>query len=216
MTRPRILLADDHTLIAEGVSKLIESEFDLIGIIQDGQTLIREIRTLAPDVLLLDISLPSLNGFDAAQRIKTILPSLRIIFLTMHTDPSFVNDATAVGASGYVVKQSAASELILAIREVLDGRTYYSPSIADDSSKQSLSSTISERRHSSDLEQLTPRQREILQLVAEGRSNKEIAATLSLSLKTVEFHKHRMMRRLNLHTTAELTKLAITHRIVPT
>ncbi len=213
MTRPRILVADDHQLIAEGLSKLLEPDFDLIGIIQDGQTLLQKIATLAPDVVLLDISLPLLNGFDAARHIKKVAPNIKIIFLTMHAEKAFVEDAKLVGVSGYVIKQSAANELISAVRAVLEGRTYFSAELDAQQRTQTDSSLPSQQ--DSPLHALTSRQREILQLVAEGHTNKEMASILTLSLKTIEFHKHRLMRALGIHTAAELTKYAMEHRMVP-
>ena len=213
MSRPRILLADDHALIAEGVSKLIESEFDLMGIVQDGRTLLEKIRKDSPDVLLLDISLPLLNGIEAAHRIKSTAPTVKIIFLTMHAEPSFIKDAESVGAWGYVLKQAAAHELIHAIHEALNGRPYFS-SILKQTNKDSSASAPTHAKESSEEWVLTPRQREVVQLVAEGYSNKEIASILNLSLKTVEFHKSRIMRSIGAKRTAELTQYAITHRIV--
>ncbi len=214
MTRPRILLADDHQLIAEGLSKLLKPDFDLIGIIQDGQTLLQKIETLAPDVVLLDISLPLLNGFDAARHIKKVAPNIKIIFLTMHAESAFLQDAMEVGGIGYVVKQSAASELVMAIREVLQGRKYISAVIDRNDAKCENGSTSTEQNFLP-LNHLTSRQREVLQLVAEGYSNKEMANILNLSLKTIEYHKHRLMQALGLQSTAELTKYAMEHRMVP-
>ena len=213
MSRPRILLADDHALIAEGVAKIIESEFDLVGIVQDGRTLLEKIRIEPPDILLLDISLPLLNGIEAAHRIKTISPSVKIIFLTMHAETSFIKDAESVGAWGYVLKQSAARELINAIHEALAGRTYFSPFLTQTSDDQSGHMHHQEKNTQEEWV-LTPRQREVLQLVAEGYSNKEIAGILNLSLKTVEFHKSRIMRSIGAKRTAELTQYAIARRIV--
>ena len=213
MNRPRILLADDHTLIAEGISQLIESEFDLIGIVQDGRTLLDKIGQLEPDILLLDISLPTINGIEVAHRIKKLSPTIKVIFLTMHAELSFIKDAASVGASGYVLKQSAAGELIYAIREVLEGRTYFTTSKTPEGIKQGERYTPKGTDSPVD-GVLTPRQREILQLVAEGHSNKDIARLLNLSLKTIEFHKNRIMRAVGVKRTADLTKYAISHRIV--
>ena len=216
MNRPRILLADDHTLIAEGISKLIEPEFDLIGIVQDGRTLLDKIGQLAPDILLLDISLPLINGIEAAHRIKKLSPTVKVIFLTMHAEPFFIKDAASVGASGYVLKQSAAGELIYAIRQALEGRTYFATTTTPEEIEQGghHSPQASQETPSPVDSVLTPRQREILQLVAEGHSNKEIARLLNLSLKTIEFHKNRIMRTVGVKRTADLTKYAISHRIV--
>ncbi len=213
MKRPRILLADDHALIAEGVAKLIESEFDLMGIVQDGRILLEKIRKEPPDILLLDISLPLLNGIEAAYRIKTTSPAVKIIFLTMHAEPSFIKDAESIGACGYVLKQSAARDLIYAIHEALEGRTYFS-SFPTDRSKDQPAPLLTQAKETPEEWVLTPRQREVLQLVAEGYSNKEIGGILNLSLKTIEFHKSRIMRTIGAKGTAELTQYAIAHRIV--
>lgn len=213
MNRPRLLLADDHALIAEGISKLIESEFDLIGIVQDGRTLLNTIEQLAPDILLLDISLPFINGIEAAHRIKKLSPTVKVIFLTMHAEPSFIKDAASVGASGYVLKQSAAGELVHAIREALENRTYFT-SLATHEGIEPGEHPSPEETKSPVNSVLTPRQREILQLVAEGHSNKDIASLLNLSLKTIEFHKSRIMRTVGVKRTTDLTKYAISHRIV--
>ncbi len=200
--RPRLLLADDHAVVVEGLRKLLESEFDLVDAVYDGKSLIASARKLKPDIILLDISMPLLNGIDAARRLRKIVPESKLIFLTMHADPAYVAEAVQVGASGYVVKRSAASELVAAIRQVVQGKTYFTP----------LVSRVRAGRSGSI--RLTPRQRETLQLVAEGRSNKEIAALLNISVKTVEFHKATLMQRLGLHTAAELTQFAVKHGLI--
>jgi DNA-binding NarL/FixJ family response regulator len=202
MSRPRILLADDHALVAAGICKLLEPEFDIVGTVETGRALVEAAPALNPDVILLDISMPLLNGIDAATRIKQSVPGAKLIFITVHNDPNYVAEAFRAGASGYLLKRSAASELAAAIHQVLRGQLYLTPLVAS----QPVRSRAGLR--------LTPRQREVLQLVAEGYSAKEIAASLKLSVKTVEFHKSALMQKLRLHTTAELTKYAIERGLI--
>ena len=167
---------------------------------------------MKPDLILLDISMPGLNGIDAARQLTKLLPSTKLIFVTQHSDPEFVTEAFRAGAAGYLLKRAAASELLGAIREVLKGRHYVSPLVARDTLDSLLSSSRSEKPVS---EQLTSRQREILQLVAEGHSRKEIASMLNISVKTVEFHKATLMRQLDLHSALDLTKYAIKLGMIP-
>ena len=211
MKRARLLLADDHTLVLEGFRRLLEPEFELAGAVEDGRALVAATQKLKPDVVLLDISMPLLNGIDAARQLKKIMPELKLIFLTMHADPAYVTEAFRVGASGYLLKRSAASELVNAIREVLRGRCYVTPLVTKDMLGSVLGPSPERGTFSTDL---TPRQREVLQLVAEGHSTKEVATVLNISVKTVEFHKSRLTQRLGIRTTAELTKFAIQHGIV--
>jgi len=211
MRRPRLLLADDHTLVLEGFRKLLESEFELVGAVEDGRALVAAAQKLRPDVILLDISMPLLNGIEAARQLKKLVPDTKLVFLTMHADPAYVTEAFRVGASGYLLKRSAASELVSAIQEVLKGRSYVTPLATKDMLETFLGRALAPGKLPSEL---TPRQREVLQLVAEGHSTKEIAAILNLSVKTVEFHKARLMRQLSLRGTAELTKYAVQHGIV--
>jgi DNA-binding NarL/FixJ family response regulator len=210
----RILLADDHVLVAEGIQKLLEPEFELVGIVADGRSLLAATAKLQPDLVVVDISLPLLNGLDASQQLKKNHPNLKIIVLTMHSEPNFVTQAFRVGVSGYVLKQSVGSELVQAIREVVKGRTYVSPmvtqSLVDQAVNPSVSAASGEAGSGSGFAQtLSPRQREVLQLVAEGKATKEIASILNVSVKTVEFHKTRIMKELGLRSAAELTKYAI-------
>jgi DNA-binding NarL/FixJ family response regulator len=211
MKRPRIVLADDHTLVLEGLCKILEDECDVVGTAEDGRKLLTMVQEYNPDVVVLDISMPALNGLDAARQLHKLLPTCKIIFLTMHADPTYAKQAFQLGASGYLLKRSAATELILAIQAVLKDQFYVTPLIA----KEVLlplcdeSPLLSDNKHC-----LTPRQREVLQLVAEGRAVKESADILHLSTKTVEFHKTQIMRELNLHSTPELTKYAIAHGLV--
>jgi len=209
--KPRLLLADDHTLLLEGIRLMLEPEFELVGSVEDGRALLAAAKTLKPDVILLDISMPILNGIDAARRLRKILPSAKLIFLTMHADPDYVAEAFRAGAMGYLLKRAAASELLTAIRAVLKGNHYVSPLVTRNALELLISSPKPRGRFS---DRLTPRQREVLQLVAEGRSRKEIARVLNISVKTVEFHKGKLMRELNLQTVADFTRYAIEHGII--
>jgi DNA-binding NarL/FixJ family response regulator len=209
--RPRVLLADDHLLVAEGIRSLLAPEFDLVGVVQDGRALVEEAARLRPDVIVADITMPHLNGIDALVRLRQAGDRVPVVFLTMHQDVAFTRRALQAGASGYVLKHSASIELIAAIRAALEGRTYITPRIAGDV----LDAMRQGPERSDDpAASLTPRQREVLQLLAEGRSAKEIASTLSISARTVEFHKYQMMETLKIHTNAELIHFAIKHGLV--
>lgn len=209
--RPRLLLADDHTLLLEGIRLLLEPEFELVGSVEDGQALLNAAGTLKPDIILLDISMPVLNGIDAARQLKKILPSAKLIFLTMHADPDYVTEAFRTGAVGYLLKRAAASELLRAIREVLNGNHYVSPMVTRHVLE--LLATVSKPVGKLS-DRLSPRQREVLQLIAEGRTRKEIATILGVSVKTVEFHKAALTRELDFRTTADLTRYAIEHGVI--
>ncbi len=212
MQKPRILLGDDHALIIEGLRSLLASEFEIVGVAANGRDLVAEVDRLKPDVVLLDVSMPILNGMEAARRIREIAPAVRLLFVTQKSDREYVQAAFRLGAFGYVLKQSVAGEVIPAIREALANRYYVTPSLLNGIPEALVSPT----RNPSELfgGRLTARQREVLQLVAEGKSNKETAAVLKISLKTVDFHKARIMDELGLHTTAELTRYAIEHGLV--
>lgn len=211
MTRARVLLADDHAMVVAGLSTLLEREFDLVGTAGDGRELMAMAERLLPDVVVTDISMPLLNGLEAVRRLKKTLPSLKVVFLTMHGDVDFATEAFRVGASGYLLKHSAAEELTTAIREALQGRVYITPLIA----KGVLTAFMENPDAAVDgRPSLTPRQREVLQLVAEGRTVKEIASILDVAPRTVEFHKNGVARNLGLRTTAELTQYAVKHGIV--
>jgi DNA-binding NarL/FixJ family response regulator len=210
--RPRLLLADDHTLLLDGIRMLLEPEYELVGCVEDGQALLAAAMESKPDVILLDISMPILNGIDAAHQLRKLLPSAKLIFVTMHADADFVTEAFRAGAAGYLLKRSAASELLTAIREVLKGNHYVSPLVTRNALDLFISSAKTGGSKLAD--RLTPRQREVLQLVAEGRSRKEIASALSMSVKTVEFHKATLMRELNLRTVADFTLYAIEHGMI--
>lgn len=206
MKRARVLLADDHKIITEGLRSVLEPEFDLIGIVEDGRALVAAAKELDPDVIVADISMPLLNGIEAVRQLKKAGTRAKVIFLTMHPDVTYATRAFEAGALGFVLKHSASSELLTAIREALRGRTYITPMIAQDLMYAYRAG--GQRRHKA-APKLTPRQREVLQLVAEGHSAKEIASLLDISARTVEFHKYRIMEELNLRTNAELIQYAI-------
>jgi DNA-binding NarL/FixJ family response regulator len=211
VSRPRVLLADDHRLVAEGLKSLLSVEFELVGVVEDGRALVEAARKLRPDVIVADITMPHLNGIDALAQLKQDDEQVRVVFLTMHPEVAYARRALEAGALGYVLKHSAPSELIAAIRAALDGKTWLTPAVAG----EVLQSMKGEPEKAGDpVASLTPRQREILQLLAEGRSAKEVGAALGVSARTVEFHKYQMMERLDLHTSAELVHFAIKHGIV--
>jgi DNA-binding NarL/FixJ family response regulator len=211
VSRPRVLLADDHRLVAEGLKSLLSVEFELVGVVEDGRALVEAARKLRPDVIVADITMPHLNGIDALAQLKQDDEQVRVVFLTMHPEVAYARRALEAGALGYVLKHSAPAELIAAIRAALDGKTWLTPAVAG----EVLQSMKGEPEKAGDpVASLTPRQREILQLLAEGRSAKEVGAALGVSARTVEFHKYQMMERLDLHTSAELVHFAIKHGIV--
>ena len=212
MKKPRVLMADDHSLILAGLRKLVEVDCDVVGMVEDGRALVEAAQKLRPDLILLDISMPLLNGLEAARQLRTLVPESKLIFLTMHASPTYATEAFQVGASGYLLKRSAASELSLAIRSVLQGQYYLTPLLTKDVLDSVLKPSTGERGKPVSTA-LTARQREVLQLVAEGRGTKAIAEILNVSVKTVEFHKTRIMKQLDIHTTADLTKYAVTHGI---
>lgn len=204
-TRARLLLADDHTLLLEGMRQLLEPEFEVIGLCSDGRSLLRSAEQLRPDVVLLDISMPLLNGLDAAMHLRKVLPSIHIVFVTMHADAEYVRAAFRAGGAGYLVKRCAGAELVTAVRQVLRGQTYVSPRI------QGSDGGVLDVSAGSEDPTLTLRQREVLQLVAEGYTDKEIASLLFVSDKTVEFHKASIRKHLGLRSTAEMVRYAIKH-----
>jgi DNA-binding NarL/FixJ family response regulator len=211
MSRPRVLLADDHRMIAEALKSLLEQEFELVGVVEDGRQLVETARHLRPDVIVADITMPHLNGIDALTQLKRDNPDVRVVFLTMHKDAAYARRALDAGARGYVLKHSAQAELFLAVRAALDGETYISPMLAGEIF-QDLK--VSPDHPTNPVGVLTPRQREILQLFAEGVSTKEIASRLDISPRTVEFHKYQLMDSLNLQSSAELIHFAIKNGIV--
>jgi DNA-binding NarL/FixJ family response regulator len=199
-------LADDHVLLLEAFRALLEPEFEVVGAVTDGRALLAEFSRLNPDVVLIDISMPLLNGLDAGRQLKMQQRSVKLIYLTMNPDPDLAGEALRLGASGYVLKSSAASELTQAIREALRGRSYITPLIARD-----VVGALIERRAGPEL---TVRQREVLQLLAEGRSMKEVGNILNVAPRTVAFHKYRMMEQLKLKTSAELVQFAVRQGVV--
>jgi DNA-binding NarL/FixJ family response regulator len=210
--RCRVLLADDHTLLLEAFAKMLEHDYTVVGTVSDGRALLSAAAELMPDVIILDIAMPLLNGLDAARKLKKTMPKVKLIFLTMNEDPSVANEALRAGASGYLLKTSAFSELSKAIHEALCGRFYVTPLIAQGMADSSSWQPVDDRG----IPQLTPRQREVLQLLAEGRSMKEVARILNVTPRTVAFHKYRMMKELNLQNNADLIRFALREHIVPT
>lgn len=211
MKRPRVLLADDHRMVAEGLKSLLAAEFDLVAIVEDGRAMIEAAKKLQPDVIITDITMPQLNGIDALAQLKKADPFVKVVFLTMHHDVAYARRALESGASGFILKHSAPAELVMAVRAALDGKTFITPALAGEvfDSMQHGPPKVADPSTA-----LTPRQREILQQVAEGRSAKEIAAMLGISTRTVEFHKYQMMESLHIENSAELIHFAIKHGFV--
>lgn len=207
----RVLLADDHEIVVEGLRRILEPRFDLVAAVADGRALLVEAEKLRPDVIVTDISMPSLNGLDAVRQLKKRGVKAKIVFLTMHADADLATEAFAAGAAGYVLKSSAGRELIEAIDTVLDGRVYLTPSIQQGVLEAFMKAGGEPENASIEL---TQRQREVLQLVAEGRTMKEIASTLDVSPRTVESHKYDLMQKLGMKTTAELIHYAIKRSII--
>ena len=209
VARPRILLADDHTMVIEGLrSLLIEKNQDVVGVVADGRALLEAAPKLKPDVVILDISMPLMNGLDAAAKLRQLLPNVKIVFLTMKDDPNLAAAVLGLGPVGYVLKHSAASELLMAITEVLHGRSYVTPRLKPENW------AVREARAQQFSKDLTPRQREVLQLLAEGRPMKEVGGILNVSEKTVMFHKYHIMRSFNLKSNAELVLLALKQGLI--
>jgi len=211
MPRPRLLLADDHRMFSEGLRRILEPEYEVVGFSEDGRDLLEAAERLRPDVIVADISMPLLNGIDVARRIKKRPYAPKIVFLSMHEDPTFAAAAFQAGASAYVLKRSPPEEIVAAIQEALRGNSYISPRVAGD-----LLTTLLQKseRPEKFKPELSARQREILQLFAEGKSAKEVAVILEISVRTVEFHKYRIMQATGARTIAELTRYAIAHGIV--
>ncbi len=207
VSRPRLLIADDHQLVLEGIKRIVEPECTVAGIATTGQDILTLARDEQPDIVLLDMTLPLLNGIEVARKLKVTQPQIKIIFVTMQVKRDYVREAFDAGASGYVAKQAAASDLLEAIHEVLDGHFYLSPVISASADGVPRPGELPPELFRS----LTPRQREVLQLVAEGKSAKEIASLLNISVKTVEFHKKHLMQQLHARSTAELIRYAVEH-----
>ena len=211
INRSRVLIADDHNLVAELCKRLLETEFDVIGVVSDGRALVRTAGELRPDVVVLDIAMPILNGLDAGRQLKAMLPGVKLVYLTMNPDVDVAAEAFRRGASGYLLKTCAAADIVLAVRDVLRGKSYMSPALPREVvnflRKQ-------DRKMVYEDERLTQRQREVLQLLAEGKVMKEVSSILHMSTRTVAYHKYRMMEVLGAKSTAELVKYAIKNHIV--
>jgi DNA-binding NarL/FixJ family response regulator len=205
LNRPRVLLADDHLMLREAFARLIEPNCDVVGSVPDGRTLLKSAPDLRPDVIVLDISMPLLNGLDAARQLKSTMPEVKIIFLTVNEDPDLAAEAIRAGASGYLLKNSAAAELLQAIDEAMCGCTYITPLIA----KGLVDNLLHEGKSAAKSEQTSLRQREVLQLLAEGKTMKQIAAILGIKPRTVAFHKYGTMKQLGAKSTADLIKIAV-------
>ncbi len=208
MRAPRVLLADDHALLLGAFEKLLAGECEIVGQASDGRALVAAADVLKPDVIVLDIAMPLLNGLEAGRQIKRKLPDVKLVFLTMNEDPELAAEAFRSGASAYLLKRSAASELTTAIREVMNGRSYVTPLMTG-----GMVGSLLKVKDTGDAD-LTSRQREVLQLLAEGHSMKEVASLLNLTPRTVAFHKYEMMKRLNVNSTAELIQYAVKRHIV--
>lgn len=206
---PRVILADDHTILAEAFRKLLETHCDIIATVSDGHALLDIAPVLRPDVVVLDIAMPILNGLEAGRRIKELVPTIKLIFLTMNEDPDLAVEAIRIGASGYLLKKSAASELFKAIQAALRGKSYVTPQIAKGMEDAFIKDPEGKKHFS-----LTARQREVVQLLAEGKSMKEAADILNVATRTIAFHKYRIMEDLKLKTTAELIQFAMKNHIV--
>lgn len=211
MKKPRVLLADDHSFVLEGFKKLLEDHCQLVGAVEDGRTLIETTLNLQPDLVILDISMPRLNGIEAAKKLKKQAPAVKLIFVTMHADMAYIDAAFRAGASGYLLKRSAATELMQAVQSVMNDKFYMTPLITKEVMTSFLNPT---QPRLATIDDLTTRQHEILQLVAEGLSAKEIADQLKISHRTVEFHKTKIMEQLNVHSTTDLIKYAMAHGFV--
>jgi len=210
MSGIKVLLADDHVIVAEGIKSLLQSEFDLVGTVADGRALLEAAKRLKPNVIVADISMPLLNGIDALRLMKKDGQPAKVVFLTMHSEAQLAAEAFRAGASGYLLKQAAGEELIGAIREIVKGRSYVTPLIAQD-----VLSLLMDTNGSVDTAvDLTPRQREVLQLIAEGRTMKEVGTILNISTRTVESHKYEIMHLIGAKTTAELIQYAIRMGVV--
>ncbi|HEX5703565.1 MAG TPA: response regulator transcription factor [Pyrinomonadaceae bacterium] len=213
MKRPRIILADDHLLLLDAIKNLLGPDFEVVGTFTDGRALVNGAAELKPDVVVLDINMPNMNGLNAGQRLKQLLPKVKLVFLTMNLDADMAAEAFRLGASAYVVKNSAATELIQAIRLALVGRTYLTPLIPQGDVPGSFFHQVERNKNPN---HLTLRQKEVLQLLVEGRSMKEVAYMLDVTPRTVAFHKYSMMEQLHLHSSADLIRFAINNSLVAT
>jgi DNA-binding NarL/FixJ family response regulator len=211
MKRSRVLIADDHSMVIDGLRALLEPEYEVVGAVNDGRAVLPEVQILRPDVVIIDISMPLLNGLDCARQLSDAGCTAKILILTMHPDATMAQEALAAGASGYVLKSSPGSELKAALRDVLRGRIYLSPAVTRDMDEVMGRMTSI---HEDVWARLTPRQREVLQLLAEGKAHKEVANVLNISVKTAEYHKYAILDKLGLKTNAELVQYAIRHGII--
>jgi DNA-binding NarL/FixJ family response regulator len=211
MKRTKILIADDHSMVIDGLRSLLEPEYEVVGAVNDGRAVLPEVQKLKPDVVVIDISMPLLNGLDCTRQLREAGCTAKILILTMHPDATLAQEALAAGATGYLLKSSPGSELKGALREVLQGRTYLSPAVTRDVLEVTGRMTSI---HENVWAHLTPRQREVLQLFAEGKSHKEIAVILNIAVKTAEYHKYAILNTLGLKTNAELVQYAIRHGII--
>ncbi|HEY1213311.1 MAG TPA: response regulator transcription factor [Bryobacteraceae bacterium] len=209
--KARILLADDHSLVLDGIRRLLENQHHVIGSAVDGQSLVREALRLRPEMVILDVTMPVLNGIDAAREIRKALPKTKLVFISMHSNPVYVRKAIEAGGVAYVLKSGASEELLNAIRIARNGGRYFSPAL-----DQSIVTEVTERpdQASQTVLELTGRQRQILQLIVEGKQNKEIADALYISVRTVEFHRARLMSRLGARSVADLTRFAVQEGII--
>ncbi len=210
MKRPRVLLADDHLMLADALRKVIEPRCEVVGTVGDGRALLEAADRLRPDIIVLDIGMPHLNGLDAGRKLKHSLPNVKLVFMTMHDDPYLVGEAFRAGASAFLLKEAAASELTDAIDEVLKGGSFVTPSASEGLNNISLRDPKDRER----APEPTPRQREVIQLLAEGCSMKEVASELKITRRTVAGHKYAVMELLHLKTNADLVQYAIEHGII--
>jgi DNA-binding NarL/FixJ family response regulator len=211
MKRTTILLADDHTMIRDGLRKLLEPEYEVIGCVGDGRALVKAAVDLKPDLVLVDVGMPLLNGLEAGREVKRLKPRIKLIFLTMNPDPEVASEALRIGASGYLLKNSPGEELLQAVHNAIRGTSFVTPQITRAIEQR----FIQDPRAFDKPRQLSDRQREVLQMLAEGRSMKEIAYDLEISHRTVRFHKYRIMEELGITTNSELVQYAIKHAIIP-
>jgi DNA-binding NarL/FixJ family response regulator len=209
MTRPRVLLADDHRLFREAIAQLLQAQCDVVGTVADGRSLLDAAPDLHPDIVVLDVGMPLLNGLDAARQLLLRMPAVKVIFLTVSEDADLAAEAFRSGASGYLLKNSAAAELLQAVREVSQGRSYVTPLVTRGLVGSFLHDPAPARKR-----ELSLRQREVLQLLAEGRTAKEVGRILKITARTVAFHKYEMMRELGIRTAAELVQFAVKKHIV--
>jgi DNA-binding NarL/FixJ family response regulator len=210
LTRPRVLVADDHQMLVDALKRVLEPRCEVVGMASNGRELLKSAARLQPDIIVLDIAMPELNGLDAARHLKSSMPKLKIIFMTMNEDPDMVGEAFRAGASAFLLKQGAALELTDAIEKVLKGGSYVTPSASEGQARISLRDPKA-REH---IAEPTPRQREVIQLLAEGRSMKEVASILQITKRTVAAHKYALMELLQLKTNADLVQYAIKHKII--